>query len=511
MGGATERRASELDRRAKELERDKRNALATDLREESSALRETSTRLFRKCSSALMLAETVLHEDDPRLLSTRGLVALRKKEYVRAREYLRAAVDGMPPGPERAEVLVRLGGTWEGIGDRAEAVARYEQAAREAPDDPSPLVFLGMARRMSGESKKALAALRRATKLRPDDAKLQHRLGLIFMDMLMLKEAEAALLRAREAAPSNERCRDDLDIVRRLLKGQKDPAKARDAFGEGQFFETRATEAITAGDRGEAYRLLITAADAYRRAIAYAQHNHAAHYRRGVCLAIYGSALEKYEARRDLLGEAVDHFETALLYSKDNEDYLFELGKARQVLGRTAKAEEAYRTLLRVNPSAARAHYRLARLYAYQSDDPSRARSELEKAKRLGLVPDPEFVENLEDIEYGPRTKEEREAESAAQSASSEAEISLNVEGPAAAAAAYARAHAALAGFERPFIVRKRAHAAAKTAACWEHAKDLAKALEWYKKAATLAPGPYDADVTRVEKLISTKGAAPRE
>jgi tetratricopeptide (TPR) repeat protein len=511
MGGARERRASELDRRAKEFEQDKRDALARDLHEESSHLRVTATRLFRKCSSALMAAENVLPADDPRLLSTRGLVALRKKEYGRARKYLELAVDGMPPGPERAEVLVRLGGTWEGIGDRAEAVARYEQAARDAPEDPSPLVFLGMARRMSGEPKKALAALRRATELRPDDAKLQHRLGLIFMDMLMLKEAEAALLRAREADASNERCRDDLDTVRRLLKGQKDPGKARAAFAEGEMLEARATEALGEGDEGQATRMLVSAADAYRRAIAYAQHNHAAHYRRGVCLAMYGASVRKYDARRELLGEAADHFETALLYSPGKEDYLFALALALQDLGRTKDAEASYRRLLALNPSSARAHYQLAKLYAYQVNDPSRARDELAKALRVGLVPEPEFVENLEDIEYGVRTTKEREAEAAAQSASSEAEISLNVEGPAAAAAAYARAYAGLAGFRRPFIVRKRARAAAQTAACWEHAKDLAKALEWYKRAATLDSGPHDADVARVETLLSTMEAAPRE
>ncbi|MHC4252836.1 MAG: tetratricopeptide repeat protein, partial [Planctomycetota bacterium] len=561
MAGAKEKRAGDLDRRAKELARDKRDGLARELRGESSRLRNGAERLYRQSSSALMEAETVLAPDDTRLLSTRGLVALRQQEFRRARDLLEKAVDGMPPGPERAEVLVRLGGAWEGIGDRSEAVKRYERAAEEAPDDPAPLVFLGMARRMSGQFAKALAALRRATELRPDDAELQHRLGLIFMDMLMLKEAEVALLRAREAAPSNERYRDDLDTVRRLLKGQKDPGKAREAFAEGEMLEARATEALTEGDEDQAIRMLISAADAYRRAIAYAQHNHAAHYRRGVCLAMYGAVARKYDAKRDLLGEAIGHFETALLYAPGNEDYLFAFALARQDLGKTKDAETSYRELLTLNPNSARAHYQLAKLYAYHSNDPARARDELEKALRLGHEPEPEFVENLEDIEYGPHTQEENAAEAAAQSASSEAEISLGIEGPAAAAAAYARAHDALAGVSRPLIVRKRAgaaalaarcweqakdpakalewykkaaaayakihdvlaghelplasrrqaHAAAQAAACWEHAKDLAKSLKWYRKAAALDPGPYDADVARVGKLVGETGAGPRE
>ena len=511
MGGAKEKRAAELDRRAKELAREKRDGLAREFREESSRLRGGATWLYRQSSSAIYEAEAAFAPEDARLLSTKGLVALRKKEFRRARELLEKAVENMPPGPERAKVLVRLGGTWEGIGDRAKAIERYEQAAGEAPEDPTPLVLLGMARRLSGEFTKALAAFNRATELRPDDAELQHRLGLIFMEMFMLAEAEAALLRAIKADPSSESCRDDLDTVRRLRKGQKDPEKAREAFAEGEFFETRATEAITGGDEKEAYRLLISAAYAYKRAIAFAQHNHRAHYRRGVCLAIYGSSLKKYEARRDLLGEAVEHFETALLYSKNNEDYLFELGKAWQALGRTKEAEKVFRDLLRVNPSSARAHHRLARLYAYQANDPLRARDELEKAKRLGLEPEPEFLENLEDIEYGPYTEQERAAERAAQSASSEAEISLGIEGPVAAAAAYARAYDALDGFARPLLVRKRARAAAWAAACSEQAKDLAKALEWYGKAAALHSGPYGVDVARVKRLIKAPEATPGE
>jgi len=511
MGSAKERRASDLERRSRELVRAGRDTVARDMHEEATRLREEATRLFRRCASAIFEAKALLAADDARLLSTQGLVALGMKDYGQARETLERAVEVMPPGPERADVLVRLGGAWEGIGDRAEAIRRYEQAATEAPEDPEPLVFMGMALRMSGEFSGALAAFRRATELSPDDATLQHRLGLIFTDMLMYKEAEAALLRALEADPSNESYRDDLDTVQRLLKGQRDPAKAKEAYAEGQFFEAEAARAVSTGDADKAYRLLISAADAYRRAIAYAQHNHAAHYRRGVCLAIYGSSLKKYEARRDVLGEAVGHLKTALLYDKGNEDYLFELGKAYQALGRTKEAEDTYRELLRVNPSSARSHYRLARLYAYQLDDASRARTEIEKAQRLGLEPEGEFLENLEDIEFGPRTEEEAAAERAAQSASSEAEISLGIEGPATAAAAYARAYEALAGFDRPLTVRKRAGAAALAARCWEQAKEPARALEWYGKAAALRPGVYDQDVSRVEQQLSATEGEQRE
>jgi len=511
MGGEKEKRAAELDRRAKELERDGRDGIARETREESSRLRESATWLFRRCSSALREAESTLAPDDVRLLSTRGLVALRMDDYPGARDFLKQAVDGMPPGPERAEVLVRLGAAWEGIGDRSKAVECYRQATEDAPDDPQPLVFMGMALSMRGKFAEALAALRRATDLRPDDARLQHRLGLIFMDMLKFEEAEAALLRARQADPSNERYRDDLDTVRRLLKVRRDPVKAKAAFAEGQSFEARAWELVTQGNREEAYRLLISAADAYRRAIAYAQHNHAAHYRRGVCLATYGLSQKKYEARRCHITEAIGHFETALLYDKDNEDYLFELGKAQQALGRTKEAKETFRKLLRVNSSSARAHYGLAKLYAYHSNDPSRARDEIEKAKRLGFEPKDEFIENLEDIEFGPHTEKETEAEDAAESAESEADVLLKINRPAEAAAVYAKVYDALAGLKRPLLVRKRAWAASRAARCWEQAGDLANAREWYEKAATLHPGPYDEEVSRIRKRLAAEAEAQVE
>jgi len=512
MGGELEKRAAELDRRAKGLERDGRDGVARETREESSRLRESAMWLFRRCSSALREAESTLAPDDARLLSTRGLVSLRMNDYPGARDFLKQAVDAMQPGPERAEVLVRLGAAWEGIGDRSKAVECYEKAAKDAPDDPQPLVFMGMALSMRGRFAEALAALRRATELRPEDAGLQHRLGLIFMDMLKFKEAEAALLLAREADPSNERYRDDLDTVRRLLKVQRDPAKAKESFDEGQSFEARAWELVTQGNRDEAYRLLISAADAYKRAIAYAQHNHSAHYRRGVCLATYGLSRKSYEARRGHIEEAINHFETALLYDKGNEDYLFELGKARQALGRTKEAEETFRELLRVNSSSARAHYGLAKLYAYQVNDPSRARDEIEKAKRLGFEPEDAFLENLEDIEFGPRTEKEIEAEDLEQSAKSEVDVLLKINRPAEAAAVWAKVYDALAGFKRPLLIRKRAGAAARAAGCWEQATDLAKALEWYKRAATLHTGPYDDDVTRIiRKRLAGKSEAQVE
>jgi len=511
MGGEMEKRAAGLDRRAKELERDGRDGVARETREESSRLRESAMWLFRRCSSALREAESTLAPDDARLLSTRGLVALRMDNYPGARDFLEQAVDGMPTGPERAEVLVRLGAAWEGIGDRSKAVECYEEAAKDAPDDPTPLVFMGMALSMRGHFPKALAALRRATELRPEDAKLQHRLGLIFVDMLMFKEAEAALLRAREADPSNERYRDELDTVRRLLKVRRDPAKAKESFDEGQSFEARAWELVTQGNRDEAYRLLISAADAYKRAIAYAQNNHSAHYRRGVCLATYGLSQKKYKARHGHLSEAINHFETALLYDKDNEDYLFELGKARQALGQTEKAAEIYRSLIRINRSSGRAHYGLAKLYAYQANDPSRARDELEKAKRLGFKPEAEFLENLEDIEFGPHTEKEIEAEDLAQSAKSEVDVLLKINRPAEGAAVWAKVYDALAGFKRPLLIRKRAGAAARAAGFWEHAKDLHRAHQWYAKAVELHPGPYDKDLTRVDKQLAEKGTTPSE
>jgi len=510
MGGAREKRAAELDRRAKELDRDGREGLARETREESSRLRDGAKRLFRRCSSALEEARAVLAADDARLLSTRGLVALHQEGgFRRARDLLKQAFAGMSPGPERAEVLVRLGAVWEGIGDRSKAIECYEKAAKDAPEDPMPLVLMGMGLSMRGEFSKALAALRRATELRPDDAKLQHRLGLIFMDMLKFKEAEAALLRARQADPSNERYRDDLDTVRRLLKNRRDPAKAKEAFAEGQSFEARAWELVTQGNRDEAYRLLIPAADAYKRAIANAQHNHLAHYRRGVCLATYGLFQKKYEARHGHLSEAINHFETALLYDKDNEDYLFELGKARQALGQTEKAEEIFRSL----PSSARAHYRLAELYAYQANDPSRARDEIEKAKGLGFEPEKEFLEILEDIEFGPHTEKEIAAEDLAQPAKIESEVDvlLKINRPAEAAAVWARAYDTLAGFGRPLLVRKRAGAAARAAGCWEKAEDLTKALEWFTKAAALHPGAYDDDVSRIKKRLATETEAQVE
>ena len=514
LGEERERAARELERKAKTLSEEKRTELAEDARGRASRLRDEAIGLFRRSRSALFRAETAYGPTDAELLATRGTVALHLGNHLRARELIEKAVEKMEPGPERARLLVLLGAISARIGYRDRAIKLYEQATEEDPQSASAFKGLGIACFMRGRATDALRALRRAGELRPKDADFLNRLGHVFMDLLMFKEAEKHFMKALEADPENRKYRDDLDRARRIMRPlDPDPEKAREAlrkakeaFAKGERLEARAVNAGTPGE-------LLAAAEAYKRAIANAPNNHAAHFRRGVCLALYGARLAEFEKRRQHLTEAADHFRAAHTFAPENEDYLFALSQAYRDLGRTKDAEEHLATILKRNPRSGRAHYRLAELHAVQLGDAVRARAEVEEARKLGFAPESAFLDLLVDLEFGPVTQEERDAKRAWRAASSEAEILLQQKDLASAAGAYARAYDALEGFDRPRLIRIRQRAAFKAALSCEGSKAYDKAFEWITRARDLAPrsrkDAYDADIERIKGLIAEpKGGA---
>ncbi|MHC4503842.1 MAG: tetratricopeptide repeat protein [Planctomycetota bacterium] len=514
LGEEKERAARELERKAKALSKEKRTELAEDARGRALRLRDEATGLFRSARSALFKAETARSPTDPELLATTGTVALHLGNHLRARELLEKAVEKMEPGPERARLLVLLGAISARIGYRDRAIKLYKQATEEDPESASAFKGLGIACFTSGRATDALRALRRAGELRPDDADFLNRLGHVFMDLLLYKEAEKHFMKALEADPENRKYRDDLDRARLVMRSRRrDPEKAREAlrkakeaFARGERLEARAVNAGTPGE-------LLGAAEAYKRAIANAPNNHAAHFRRGVCLALYGARLAEFEKRREHLTEAADHFRAAHTFAPENEDYLFALAQAYRDLGRTKDAEEHLAKILKLNPRSGRAHYRLAELYAVQLGDAARARAKVGEARKLGFAAEPAFLDLLVDLEFGPVSQEERDAERAWRAASSEAEILLQQKDLASAVGAYARAYDALEGFDRPRLVRIRQRVAFKAGLSCEGAKAYQKALEWIMKARDLTPrgrkDGYDADIERIEGLIAgPKGKA---
>jgi FkbM family methyltransferase len=80
-----------------------------------------------------------------------------------------------------------------------EAVARYRQVLREAPDHPPTLIGLSVLHRANGNRGQAARYLRRAARLRPDDWKVRYELGYLLLRLSRFTEAEGHLRAAAES------------------------------------------------------------------------------------------------------------------------------------------------------------------------------------------------------------------------------------------------------------------------------------------------------------------------
>lgn len=179
-------------------------------------------------------------------------------------------------------------------------------------------------------------------------------------------------------------------------------------------------------DRGVAYletgrtdRAIVEFGEALRLDPNYAQ----AHFNLGVALARQGAlenAIASYRralqlrpdyadahnnlgtalARQGRLSEAIAEFGKALKADPMLAAAHYNLGVALWSRGDAAAAVAHWKRTIAIKPKHASAHYRLAKAL-YSAGELAQARRELQKARELGLVPDPAFLRELQLIEQG--------------------------------------------------------------------------------------------------------------
>jgi tetratricopeptide (TPR) repeat protein len=493
---------------ADDLEADGRVELATAKREEAEGLDARAHILFARAEDALDRAKRSLGAENPALRALRGVVAFRRGDYARAREFLGTAADAPVETPEKARLLVILGTIAADSGDRKGAIGFFERAVKADPESGDAHFRLGAARLADDAAEKALPALERAAELSPSDGAVHNMLGIAYECMLRLEKAEAAFARAAVVEPHRLDYRRNLEELRKTKAARNDVAAAWKAFEEGLVHEGAAWKALEKGVADEGVEHLIRAAESYRMAIAGMSNFHAAHYRRGLCFAAFGGGRSLVRERRENLAQAAEHFRAALTGRPGWAPYQFALSRVLRDLGRSREAKEILRKILRDSPRSGRAHYELANIYAYADEDIASARREMELARGLGVRPDPVFVRMLDEIEaernVSPPSEEEKNARLAAEAAAGEGDILLASGDAAAAARAYSRGYDALAGFERKLLVLMRADAAEKAAAAFERAKDYRRALDSFRKAVDLRPldTGFRESVLRLEAIV---------
>jgi len=497
IGENRELKARVLQSEAARLDSESREDLADDYRRQAAALRLEAKRIASRARGAIARAEMALGRDAPVVLAARGEVEFRIGDYLKARAALEKAIAADMGKARTSRLLVLLGEIFARAGQVKEAEAKYHEAVEANERNAHAHYKLGTALLAQDKPDEAVDQFRRAAELKDDDAAFQNALGRVFERLLRFEDAATAYARACEIDPSNDGYRRDLETIRKIMQGRKnDPAAAKLAYQEGL--------ALEAGGR------LMEAAAAYQRAFAQVSGFHAAFYRAGLCKAAYGADLRKYEERRHYLSQAVEHFNAALALRPGYEPYLFALADAYRDLGQVMKSELVLMAILGRNPNSGKAHYRLARLYAYSLEDIPRARKQFKLAESLGVEPEPEFVENLDEIEAElnapPQTEEEKKAERAAREASSEGEVLVSTGEYVEAAASFKRAYDALEGATRRGAIAARARAAWNAGGAWERAKKLPEAKAWYLNAARLQPsnGRYVADARRLSALVDS-------
>ena len=103
--------------------------------------------------------------------------------------------------PARAEFYVELGQAWLGLGNRANAIGAFEEAARRKPDSPVVSLNLADALTEAGQPARAIAVLNHAVKAAPNDALLWYQLGIAHSAVGQGTEAIAAFQKSLALDP----------------------------------------------------------------------------------------------------------------------------------------------------------------------------------------------------------------------------------------------------------------------------------------------------------------------
>src|SRR5262245_14328281 len=137
-------------------------------RQQAAALLESGLRQFEQgqldqareaCERALKLAPR-----DPEALNLRGAIALQSGDHAGAVAFLRQAV---ALAPDQSAYHAHLAYGYVGLGRLPEALAAFERAARQAPDEPALQLGIGNCLGLMGKAAEAERVLRRLVERHP--------------------------------------------------------------------------------------------------------------------------------------------------------------------------------------------------------------------------------------------------------------------------------------------------------------------------------------------------------
>ena len=253
-------------------------------------------------------------------------VAMREGHLDQAGEGFAAVVKEVP---SFAEAHLNLGLVLQEQGKLDEAVASLQKAISLKPRLRGANLFLGIALFRHNHMDDAVAAIRKETTLYPTDPAAWMWLGVVRLAQDKPEEAAEALDKAAKLAP------DDLDILYH---------------------------------RGHAH--LLVSKNSYGRMFKIDSHSWRVH-----------QVIAQANAESDRHMDAIAEYQAAIKLAPTQPGLNEELGTEYRALGKVQEADEAFRRELEIDPSNARAKYKLGVL-AVEREDGAKGKELIEEALR---------------------------------------------------------------------------------------------------------------------------------
>jgi tetratricopeptide (TPR) repeat protein len=251
----------------------------------------------------------------------------------------------------------------------AEALPLFEKAVAAHPDSPELLGEQGYWLTVADQPRKALPILEKADRLRPS-AQSALRLGNVRRELDDPAGAEREYRRALELQPSMNPARVALGNALRRRGELREAIGLLEAATQAGSNEERARALVALGSAMVASGRRPDGEKAFDRAIAYAPA------RVEIRIGIARSWLAT--GRKEDAGRALAVLARATELSPDLPAVWYALGRAREKVGDTPGALEAYDRVFRLDPTNKATRKRIIRL-AVQTRDFARARHEAEK------------------------------------------------------------------------------------------------------------------------------------
>lgn len=172
-----------------------------------------------KYSEAIAIYTSILEKDPDNVIAlyeiSSSLIAQRKSEQalpfaLRGAEYI---------SPYRYKFYTVIASIEDDLGNHEKAIALYQEALRQEPNDPLLHFNLGVTYARQQHTQLAISSLERAALLSPNHASSHYLLGILFFQRRQAVPALLALGRFLVAEPSSERAEIALSTMESILRG----------------------------------------------------------------------------------------------------------------------------------------------------------------------------------------------------------------------------------------------------------------------------------------------------